>query len=200
MDLAHDIDAYWLRLPTDRPPRESGWSLNVQDIDAYWLRLPIDRFIHPVVSIYHQVEPVPEVEIIQPSEFLYPHEVLPYGVSFRASSNNMLCILTHMLGVDPVLANLVNLVIRHTILYKMIWNIALNHAVVGNFFDPLIQPKFGVPSILHMTSHTPSIKDGKLPFDDTIVGIGLQVKFFLEAMAMAESEGRLEPVVCRRGC
>nr|GMC77874.1 hypothetical protein Iba_chr03fCG2660 [Ipomoea batatas] len=170
MDLAQDIDAYWLRLPTDRPPRESGWSLNVQDIDAYWLRLPIDRFIHPVASIYHQflhlfivlrrgpldvfvpiihstifleslltisfltplfhahsnplriaqastlatlvdlilqpkphaicptnhVEPVPEVEIIQPSEFLYPHEVLPYDVSFRASSNNMLCILTRI--------------------------------------------------------------------------------------------------------
>nr|GLL29715.1 uncharacterized protein LOC109168463 [Ipomoea trifida] len=38
-----DIDAYWLRLPTDRSPRESGWSLNVQDIDAYWLRLPTDR-------------------------------------------------------------------------------------------------------------------------------------------------------------
>nr|GMC49266.1 uncharacterized protein LOC109166971 [Ipomoea batatas] len=43
MDLTQDIDAYWLRLPTDRPPRESGWSLNVQDIDAYWLRLPTDR-------------------------------------------------------------------------------------------------------------------------------------------------------------
>nr|GMD47248.1 hypothetical protein Iba_chr10eCG11090 [Ipomoea batatas] len=38
-----DIDAYSLPLPIDRPPRESRWALNVQDIDAYWLLLPIDR-------------------------------------------------------------------------------------------------------------------------------------------------------------
>nr|GMC46650.1 hypothetical protein Iba_chr01aCG4130 [Ipomoea batatas] len=130
-----------------------------------------DKLVPPYPNPPHhftKVEPVPEVEIVQPSELSFiPMRSFHMALAL-ASSNNMLCILTCSnvpravvvcseicLDLTPVLANLVNLVIRHTILYKMIWNIALNHAVEGNFFDPLIQPKFGVPSILHMASHTP---------------------------------------------